>query len=169
LFLGFEAGSAAATFSREIAQIDIGKSVGLCIGIPGSPACTKANRESEDAVALASGISIENLQFRYVISGDSPSWKPLRAFDDRARVYIQFPTGIGQGELPPLFVMGADGDAQLVNYRVRAPYYIVDRLFAAAELRIGGKNAPVVRITRTDVPGASGFRSGRLSKQAGPP
>ncbi len=49
--------------------------------------------------------------------------------------------GIAQGELPPLFVIGAQGDGQLVNYRFRSPYYIVDRLFGAAELRLGGDRA----------------------------
>lgn len=45
------------------------------------------------------------------------------------------------GELSPLFVIGAQGDGQLVNYRFRPPYYIVDRLFGAAELRLGGIGA----------------------------
>jgi type IV secretion system protein VirB9 len=90
------------------------------------------------------------LKFRYDISGDKPAWRPLRAFDDGERVYIQFPSGIAQGELPPVFVIGRRGDAQLVNHRFRAPYYIVDRLFGAAELRLGGEKAQVVRISRKD-------------------
>ena len=45
---------------------------------------------------------------------------------------------------------GAAGDAELTNYRYRAPYYIVDRLFGAAELRLGGDKAQIVRINRTD-------------------
>ena len=53
--------------------------------------------------------------------------------------------------MPPLFVVSSAGDAELVNYRYRAPYYIVDRLFGAAELRLGGDKANVVRISRTDV------------------
>uniref|UniRef100_UPI002D80A9C1 TrbG/VirB9 family P-type conjugative transfer protein n=2 Tax=Burkholderia TaxID=32008 RepID=UPI002D80A9C1 len=77
-----------------------------------------------------------------------------RAFDDGQKVYVQFPAGIAQGELPPLFVIGAQGDGQLVNYRFRSPYLIVDRLFGAAELRLGGGNGKgggdVVRIERTD-------------------
>ena len=94
------------------------------------------------------------IRFRYAVSGSNPPWKPLRAFDDGEKVYIQFPPGIAQGELPPLFVIGAQGDGQLVNYRFRAPYYIVDRLFGAAELRLGGDKGDVVRIERTD--GVSG-------------
>lgn len=96
------------------------------------------------------GIALDRLHFRYAITGDTPTWRPLRAFDDGRKVYIQLPAAIGQGELPPLFVVGTEGDAQLVNYRVRPPYLIVDRLFGAAELRLGGKHQQVVRIARSD-------------------
>ena len=96
------------------------------------------------------GLSLDKIRFRYAVSGSNPPWKPLRAFDDGEKVYIQFPAGIAQGELPPLFVIGAQGDGQLVNYRFRAPYYVVDRLFGAAELRLGGDGGDVVRIERTD-------------------
>jgi type IV secretion system protein VirB9 len=102
------------------------------------------------AAPIAYGVTLEKIRFRYAIFGASPPWKPLRAFDDGERVYIQFPPSIAQGELPPLFVIGAQGDGQLVNYRFHAPYYIVDRLFGAAELRLGGDKASVVRIERTD-------------------
>ena len=110
-------------------------------------------RQSQAASAAApvdTGLSLEKIRFRYSVSGSNPPWKPLRAFDDGEKVYIQFPPGIAQGELPPLFVIGAQGDGQLVNYRFRSPYYIVDRLFGAAELRLGGDKGDVVRIERTD-------------------
>ncbi|KAB2903525.1 MAG: P-type conjugative transfer protein TrbG [Burkholderiaceae bacterium] len=110
-------------------------------------------RQAQAASAVApvdSGLSLEKIRFRYAVSGGNPPWKPLRAFDDGEKVYIQFPPGIAQGELPPLFVIGAQGDGQLVNYRFRSPYYIVDRLFGAAELRLGGDKGDVVRIERTD-------------------
>jgi len=110
-------------------------------------------RQSQAAQATApvdTGLSLEKIRFRYAVSGSNPPWKPLRAFDDGEKVYIQFPAGIAQGELPPLFVIGAQGDGQLVNYRFRSPYYIVDRLFGAAELRLGGDKGDVVRIERTD-------------------
>ena len=110
-------------------------------------------RQAQAASAAApvdSGLSLEKIRFRYAISGSNPSWKPERAFDDGQKVYVQFPAGIAQGELPPLFVIGAQGDGQLVNYRFRSPYLIVDRLFGAAELRLGGDKGDVVRIERTD-------------------
>ena len=111
---------------------------------------------AQTAAPVDAGLSLERIRFRYAISGSNPPWKPLRAFDDGEKVYIQFPGGIAQGELPPLFVIGAQGDGQLVNYRFRSPYYIVDRLFGAAELRLGADKGDVVRIERTD--GISGAR-----------
>src|SRR3546814_14878346 len=92
---------------------------------------------ADAASPVASGVTLENLRFRYAISGDSPPWRPVRAFDDGSKVFIEFPGRIDQGEAPPLFVVGPAGDNQLVTYRVRRNYYIVDRLFAAAALRLG--------------------------------
>lgn len=108
------------------------------------------NKAAEDIAPLASGIDVNALAFRYRLEGDSPPWRPLRAFDDGKQVFIEFPSGIAQGEMPPLWVVGAQGDGQLVNYRVRGAYMIVDRLFAAAELRLGGDPQAIVRIVRTD-------------------
>ncbi|WP_168213008.1 MULTISPECIES: P-type conjugative transfer protein TrbG [unclassified Bradyrhizobium] len=88
--------------------------------------------------------------FRYAIEGDSPPWRPLAAYDDGRKVYVEFPQGIVQGEMPPLFVIGPDGKTQLVNYRAYGNVLIVDRLFAAAELRLGGEHQQKVRIVRTD-------------------
>lgn len=87
---------------------------------------------------------------RYSIEGDNPPWRPLAAYDDGRKVYVEFPAGIVQGEMPPLFVLGPEGRTELVNYRAYGNVLIVDRLFAAAELRLGGKHQQKVRIVRTD-------------------
>ena len=108
------------------------------------------NAQAEAAEPVAQGVTLENLRFRYAISGDNPPWRPVRAFDDGNKVYVEFPERIDQGETPPLFIVGPLGDNQLVNYRVRHNYYIVDRLFGAAELRMGEDPQQVVRISRTD-------------------
>ncbi len=89
-------------------------------------------------------------RYRYVIEGDNPPWRPVNAYDDGRKVYIEFSPGIGQGEMPPLFVVGQDGRPELVNYRVYRNVLIVDRLFAAAELRLGADNQQKVRIVRND-------------------
>jgi type IV secretion system protein TrbG len=113
-------------------------------------ALRQQNAAADAAAPVATGVDINALNFRYRIEGDDPAWRPLRAFDDGRQVFIEFPSGISQGELPPLWVIGAEGDGQLVNYRVKGSHMIVDRLFGAAELKLGGKRQQVVRIVRTD-------------------
>jgi P-type conjugative transfer protein TrbG len=110
----------------------------------------RQNAEASAAMPVSSGIDISKLNFRYRMEGDNAPWAPRQVFDDGSKVYIEFPTGIGQGEMPPLFVIGPEGGAELVNYRARQNYYVVDRLFAAAELRLGGEHQQTVRIVRTD-------------------
>jgi len=114
-------------------------------------ALRRQNAAARAAQPVAAGVDLEALNFRYAIEGDDPSWKPMRAFDDGRQVYVEFPAGIAQGEMPPLFVVGPAGSGELVNYRVSGRHIIVDRLFGAAELRMGDKkSSQVVRITRTD-------------------
>ncbi|MGO4712171.1 P-type conjugative transfer protein TrbG [Bradyrhizobium sp. 2TAF24] len=89
--------------------------------------------------------------YRYGLTGDDPPWKPITVYDDGRRVYVEFPRGIVQGEMPPIFVIGPDGEAQIVNSRIYQNILIVDRLFGAAELRLGsGDKQQTVRIVRTD-------------------
>jgi type IV secretion system protein VirB9 len=107
----------------------------------------------------AAALSVDQLEFGYIISGDSPDWRPVRAFDDGRQTFIEFPASLSVGEAPPLFILGAKGEAELVNYRVRGHFYIVDRLFTAAELRLGTTHQDVVRITRRV--GAPAVRRGR--------
>jgi type IV secretion system protein TrbG len=120
---------------------------------PASELITLRKQQAEADVAgttvADTGVNIEQIKFRYRLEGDAP-WKPRQVFDDGAKVYIQFPSGLAQSEAPPLFVIGPDAKPALVNYRVRGTTYIVDRLFAAAELRLGTEPQRVVRIVRTD-------------------
>lgn len=117
-------------------------------------ALRQQNTRARAIEPVASHVDLSRLNFRYAIQGDRAPWRPLRAYDDGQQVFIEYPRGITQGEMPPLFVIAPDGKStQLVNYRVRQNYMIVDTLFAAAELRLGdgrGKNQKSVRIVRTD-------------------
>jgi type IV secretion system protein TrbG len=109
----------------------------------------QAAQETEERI-VDRGVRPDNLNFRYRIEGDDPPWRPLRAFDDGRKVFIQMPSGLAQGEAPPLFVAGSDGRPNLVNYRVRGSFYVVDRMFGVAELRLGENPQHIVRIVRTD-------------------
>lgn len=108
-----------------------------------------AVEQARAAQPVASGLSIDQLRFDYTITGDQPAWRPLRAFDDGRQTFIEFPASLGVGEAPPLFLVDTKGTASLVNYRVQGRYYVVDRLFDTAELRLGLKHQDIVRITRT--------------------
>jgi P-type conjugative transfer protein TrbG len=109
--------------------------------------------------SVETGLSVERLNFRYRIEvphGPAPKWRPLRVFDDGAKTYIEFPADLGAAEAPPLFLIGPAGQAELVNYRVKGGYYIVDRLLDLAELRLGDKTQVVVRIRRLGRPDVDG-------------
>lgn len=94
------------------------------------------------------GVTPDALNFGYAIKGTSAAWKPVRAFDDGRKTYIEFPINLAQTELPPLYVIGKGGTAELSNYRLTGRYYVVDRLFENAELRLGAKRQAVVKIAR---------------------
>lgn len=111
-------------------------------------ALKRVSEERQAATPVASGIAPDQLHFNYAISGDRPAWRPLRAFDDGRQTYVEFPASLAVGEAPPLFLVDRKGEAQLVNYRLQGRFYVVDRLFDAAELRLGLKHQDVVRIDR---------------------
>lgn len=114
----------------------------------------------EQAVPAAPIIpDVQARNYRYGLTGDAPPWKPVMVYDDGRRVYVEFPRGIVQGEMPPIFVIGPDGEPQTVNTRVYRNILILDRLFGAAELRLGsGKRQQTVRIVRMN-----GRETGQLS------
>ena len=58
------------------------------------------------------------------------------------------PTALQASEAPALLVQSR-GESALVNYRVRLPYYVVDRLFDTAVLIVGvGRHQDRVTIQR---------------------
>jgi len=100
------------------------------------------------ATPAAAAFTPEKLNLRYKIDGDKPDWRPLAAFDDGQQVFIEMPEKIHTMEAPPLFVIGDQG-MEAVNYRLQGKYYVVDRLFAKAELKLGsGWGSKTVRIER---------------------
>ena len=124
-------------------------------------ALRRAADQAAAAAPVSEGLAVDSLHFNYAISGDAPAWRPLRAFDDGRQTFVEFPASIAVGDAPPLFVVGPTGEAELVNYRVRGRFYVVDRIFDAAELRLGTKKQQVVRIARVadGTPSRKGKRS----------
>ena len=113
------------------------------------PAPPAGQRQTVPAAPIIPAEAARN--YRYGLTGDNPPWKPISVFDDGRRVYVVFPRGIVQGEMPPIFVIGSDGETQIVNSRIHQNILIVDRLFGAAELRLGsGDRQQTVRIVRIE-------------------
>ncbi len=46
------------------------------------------------------------------LKADDAPWRPTQVFDDGAKVYIEFPLGIAQGEMLPFFVISPEGGAE---------------------------------------------------------
>jgi P-type conjugative transfer protein TrbG len=94
--------------------------------------------------------TIANLNFNYrlrTVRGRTPIWSPARVFDDGLRTWVEFAPDVAASDMPPLFVITADG-GELVNYRVQGQRYLVDRVFDVAELRLGTNAQTIVRIER---------------------
>ncbi len=138
------------TYHLQLASTEHTTMAALSWSYPQEALIAAKSAAEQGPPAIDSGLQVDDLKFHYAMSGDNPPWKPVRVFDDGRKVYIQFPDHIDRGEAPPLFVVGQDGQSELVNYRMRGNFYIVDRLFSTAELRLGQDPQRIVRITRTD-------------------
>lgn len=140
------------TYHLELESVNGGYMAALSWRYPSDELAELASRNGMAEVRAASsveaGLTLDSLNFDYRLSGDRPDWKPVRVFDDGRQVFIQMPKTIETTDMPPLFVLGDGGDAELVNYRIRSNYYVVDRLFQAAELRLGTKRQTVVKIEK---------------------
>lgn len=97
-----------------------------------------AKKTAEEAEAM--NVAPDQLNFNCTITGAQVAWRPLRAYDDGSKTYLQMSPEMQSYEAPAIFVM--EGKTPLlVNYRVKRSIYIVDRLFDHAQLRVGPKTA----------------------------
>ena len=82
-----------------------------------------------------------------LMEGDSPSWRPVAVFSDGQKTYIRFPEGLGAVDAPPLFIVGAEEENGLVNYRVDRNFYVIDHQIKQAILQHGDPRS-VISIER---------------------
>ena len=105
-------------------------------------------QEKAQRVAELPNTAIEDMYWKYVIKGGTPSLRPVHVMDDGVKTYIQMPQEAIPRELPVLVVKTAAG-SEMVNYRVKDNIYVVDRLFDRAALLLGvGKHQTKVEIVR---------------------
>jgi len=104
------------------------------------PTTNPANNHSEPA----------HFDFAYQVIGPDVPWKPVRAFDDGSRVYVQMPAAMKTTDAPALMVEAGSG-TQMINYRLSGnDTYVTDRLFDKAMLVVGvGRDKDRVTIAYT--------------------
>jgi type IV secretion system protein TrbG len=104
------------------------------------PTTHSANKELDPA----------HFDFAYKVIGPDVPWKPVRAFDDGSRVYIQMPEAMKNSDAPALMVEAGSG-TQMLNYRLSGnDTYVTDRLFDKAVLVAGvGRDQDRVTIAYT--------------------
>jgi type IV secretion system protein VirB9 len=112
------------------------------------------SRKDKEGGEARVGSDVESLNFRYSFvledKDNKPRWMPRRVFDDGKQTFIQFPPGLSEKEAPALFVLSETGEPKVVNYRVKGNTYVVDRIFDAAELRLGEEDPVTVGIERVE-------------------
>lgn len=97
-------------------------------------------QQDKDDKTYAASLNITNpeqLNFGYEIKGKA-QWKPVMVFDDGSKTYLQFDKL--SKKMPILFIKEENKkEVSLVNYRVKDNYYIVDKIFTKAQLRVTDK------------------------------
>jgi type IV secretion system protein VirB9 len=112
----------------------------------------EARRKQQDAEeasrgeqqTVTRGVALEELNFGYAIKG-AADFRPTQVLDDGRFTYLRMPARLQ--ELPTVFVVGADGQAELVNTLVRGDYLVVQRLAPRLLLKLGKTEVSVARDT----------------------
>lgn len=126
----------------------------------GSEAVAKTKEEKKSV--MATPVAIDKLDFEYSVTGDA-YFKPIRAFNDGERVYLEMPESLKTGENPVLLLLNEKDEAAVVNYRreedpdTRKIHYVVDKLFDKCELRSGSEKVRVARKKRRSFWGSSDY------------
>ncbi len=116
----------------------------------------KSNENEANKDLSDNKVDPKDMHFNYKVSGDTDApFNPVQIFDDGKHVYIQMPTGMSPKSLPAFYILGADGETlQIVNFRYKAPFYIVDTIFEKGVLLYGvDDNEQRITITRSDKKG----------------
>lgn len=104
--------------------------------------------EHDSAADIANNVDVNNMRFDYqvkLLKGPVPDWYPRMVFNDGSKTYIKFSNQAQ--ESPTLFVGTNAQNNQIINYRVKGNYYVVDNVIRYAQLRGGLDNKTVVQIS----------------------
>ena len=110
-----------------------------------TPLFTKNQKKDMDAIPREDHLEIDLDGFytRYkIVDKQKADWRPDAVFDDGVKTYIKMPVRFSE---TPAFYILLDRKETLVNYRVKGRYYVVDRLFDRAYLKVGSKKVVIIR------------------------
>ena len=105
-----------------------------------------------DTAPVGDEVVAGNLDFGYRIGSADVPWRPIRAYDDGRRTFIDLDRDrVASAELPVLLVNDTDRRGGMINYRydTERARFVVDGLFDSASLVLGkGGRGKKVRIRR---------------------
>lgn len=108
----------------------------------------EAVEKEEGLRAMPRSVPIGDIDLDYRITGDA-DFKPTHVFNDGERVTMMMPRSIKTGEHPILIQIDEKGNGMVTNYRRELSTetgdvrYVVDKLFAKAELRRDGETVKI--------------------------
>lgn len=102
---------------------------------------TKGGAQSAD-FDLSMNVDLGKLYTDYSIEGDD-ALKPESVMDDGQRTWIKFRDQ--QALRPVLFAVGADGQAETVEYAPRGSYFVIGRVFEHGAKMVHGKREVLIR------------------------
>lgn len=90
---------------------------------------------------VSKSVQLDDLNFAYTVTGD-PSLTPTHVFDDGRFTWVRLDN---VQEMPAVFMINAKGETELLNFVVKEPYIIIQRLVPGILLKQGRQE---VRITK---------------------
>ena len=93
-------------------------------------------------------INLDSLNYKYEWKKTKDRWCPQQVFDDGEKTFILMPEKVEQGELPILLIRDEQtGEGAIVRHRYNPNnrFFIVDRLFEQAILKLGKKEIIINR------------------------
>jgi len=96
-------------------------------------------------------LNIANANSDYGYKGSSAN-KPTAVFDDGTKTWFRF-----EGETPAIFIVDADRNESLVNFRTEGPYVVIDKVSAQWTLRNGQESTCVFNRRLTNVQEPNGL------------
>lgn len=112
------------------------------LGLTGSVVTSSA----QTATSFAK--TVQDLNFNYKIEGEA-SWKPVRAYSDRERTYIQFANEFAANSETPVVYLKQGNEESLVNFTLKGITYVIPLVLSSNEsfaLRVGSKSVTVSQV-----------------------